>query len=257
MNKLDGKVAIVTGAGAGIARVTAKLFADEGATVVIAEIKEDLGRTVQEEITSAGGRALCIQTDVTDAASVRQTVEATIGNFGGLNILFNCAGGSFSEDGPVGDVDLDQWKKTMDFNLFSAFLCSKYALQHMVSTQSGAIINTATWGAIRGAFPKHIYTTAKAGVIALTRSIAGYYTKSGIRANVIVPGSVRTEQWKANSVHPKDPFPEEMRRQYRENYPFSIGDPIDIANIALFLASDDSRLITGATIHADGGRSAF
>lgn len=248
---------MITGAGSGIGRETAKLFAGEGANVVIAEIREDLAKAAQDEIVAEGGAALGLATDVTDNESVQRTIKAVIGEFGELNVLFNCAGGSFSEDGPVGDVDLDQWKRTMDFNLFGTFLCCKYALPHMESKGGGAIINTGTWGAVRGSFPKHIYTTAKAGVIALTRSIAGYYTKAGIRANVIVPGSVRTEQWKANSVHPKDPFPEDMRRQYRENYPFSIGDPIDIANIALFLASDESRLITGATVPADGGRSAF
>lgn len=261
MNRLEGKVAFITGGGSGIGRATARMFAAEGAKVAIADFKADLGAAAVAEITAGGGDALAVHTDITKEDQVKEAVEATIARYGRIDILFNCAGGSSTKDTTVVDVDLSLWKDTMELDLLGTFLCCRHVVPHMISQSSGVIINMATWGAMRGANPKHIYVAAKGAIISLTRALAGEYSHNGIRANAISPGSVKTTRSVTNMANNLKADPNnklEARRKFlADNYPFSVGSPEDIAYIAVFLASNESRMITGATIPADGGRSAF
>ncbi|MEI9806242.1 MAG: SDR family NAD(P)-dependent oxidoreductase [Pseudolabrys sp.] len=258
---MEGKVAFITGAGSGIGRASAQRFAAEGAKVVVSDYLENLAAEAVKSIADAGGEALAQYTDVTKEETIKAAIDTTVDKYGRLDVMFNCAGGSSRNDTTVTDVNLDIWKTTMGLDLLGTFLGCRYAIPHMVKQKSGVVINMGTWGAVRGSNPKHVYVTAKGGIISLTRSIAGEYSPAGIRANVICPGSIKTArsiaaQAKNLSDNPQNAL--EMKRKFfADSYPFSIGPPEDIANIALFLASDESRMITGAVIPADGGRSAF
>lgn len=255
MGCLGGKVAFVTGAGSGIGRATAKLFAEEGACVALVEKNPSTAASVQAEIAAAGGQSVAVPTDVTDEGSVRAAAALTLSTFGRIDILYNCAGGSAVDDTVVTDVDMSIWDRTIRLDLLGTFLCCRVVIPHMISQGGGTIVNTATWGALRGAHAKHVYTAAKGGIISLTRSIAGEYTASGIRANTVCPGSIKTDRWHLNANKSAEEL--SRRQQIGAQYPFSVGMPEDVASIVLFLASDKSRMITGATIPADGGRSAF
>jgi len=250
MDRLKDKVAFITGAGAGIGRAAAKLFAAEGAKVVIIDKNPDTAAAVAKEITDVGGQAIAVETDITQEESIRNALERTKEAFGGLDILFNCAGGSIKEDGPVTDVDMSVWNITMGLNLLGTFLCCRAAIPLLKERGGGVIVNTSSWAALSGVLRKHVYAAAKGGVISLTRAIAGEYSQYGIRANVLCPGSVKTERWLANSQRPQ-------LDSLAERYPFSRGEPEEMAAIALFLASPESRMMTGSVVTADGGRSAF
>ena len=255
MGRVQDKVAVITGGGSGIARSTAKMLAAEGAKIVIAEKTRDLADSAAQEIVRAGGKAIAIETDVLEEDSVRAAIARTREEYGRLDILFNCVGGSHPQDSGVANLDLDVWNTTIRQNLLGTFLCCHAAIPIMVEQKKGVIVNTGTWGALHGSWPKHAYVTAKGGLISLTRAIAGEYTKAGIRANLITPGSIKTEQWlaKIDSTAPII----QQRKALADRYPFSVGEPEHIASIVLFLVSDESRMITGAVIPADGGRSAF
>lgn len=262
MPRLQDKVAFITGAGAGIGRCAAELFAREGAKVVIAELDPASGGTAAASIAAQGGDALFVRTDVTDEASVASAVAQALSRHSRIDVVFNSAGGSSALDGPVSEVDLGVWDHTMNLDLLGTFLVCRHAIPAMVSNRGGAVINVATWGALRGALPKHVYTAAKGAIVALTRALAGEYARHGVRVNAIAPGVVRTARSVARHEDPATRVAierpsKEIRAAYAEQYPFSIGEPIDIANIALFLACEDSRMVTGATIPADGGRSAY
>lgn len=261
MGRLAGKVAFITGAGSGIARAAARIFAREGAGVAIAELKPDLGQATEDWVRAAeGADAKFIHTDVTDETSVADAVAATVAHFGKLDILFNCAGGSVEQDASVTSVDLGVWDATQRLNLLGPFLCSRFALPQMQRAGGGSIVNMCSWGATRGDLGRHVYVAAKGGILSLTRALAYEYGKHNIRANAINCGTIRTERWKRRYENPDrvvHPEHEKVRKGLIERYPFSIGEPEDMARIALFLASDESRMITGTAIDADGGRSAW
>ena len=154
------------------------------------------------------------------------------------------------------------WEHTIKLDVLGTVLPCRHVIPHMIENGYGSIVNMSTWGALRGANSKHIYTAAKGAILALTRALAGDYARYGIRANVIAPGVVRTERSIRNHESAAararvDRPSKEVRAYLAETYPFSVGEPIDIANIALFLASEESRMVTGAVITADGGRSAY
>jgi len=261
MGRLDGKVATITGSGSGIARAAANIFAREGAKVGILELNEELGKACEKEIRAAGFEASFFQTDVTKDASVKAGIDATAAKYGKLNVLFNCAGGSIAEDVKLTEVDLSVWDFTMNFDLKGPFLCCRHGIPHLIKAGGGAIINVSSAAALQGSFPAMVYSTAKGGVISLTRSLAGQYYRDNIRANAICPGVIMTDRVKnrfganlqgANSDQSKAVSALGMSR-----YPFGVGEPQDIANIALFLASDESRMINGVSIPAEGGMSAY
>jgi NAD(P)-dependent dehydrogenase (short-subunit alcohol dehydrogenase family) len=261
MSRLEGKVAFITGGGAGIAKASALAFAREGAKVAIAEIKPELGRATEQAVRDSGGDVLFIETDVTQDASVKRAIDETVKRFGRLDVLMNCAGGSLVEDVPVHNLDLAVFERTLALNLRHPFLCCRHGIPHMIASGGGSIINFSTWLAHIGQ-EKPAYAAAKGGIVAFTRTLATEYMRYGIRANAIAPATVRTERSIARWENPQStaskPTPAVHARNAatRKLYPFSVAEAHDIAAVALFLASDESRTITGAVIPADGGRSA-
>jgi NAD(P)-dependent dehydrogenase (short-subunit alcohol dehydrogenase family) len=255
--RLAGRVALISGGAWGIGRAAAVQFARAGAKVVVADIDEAAGAALQREL---GDAARFIRTDVTDEASVAGAVAATERHFGKLDTLLNCAGGSISADAPLGKVEVAAvWDRTMQLDLRGTIHCCHHAIPAIVRAGGGAVINMSSGAALRGASPAHIYSAAKGGILALTRALAGTYARDNVRVNAICAGRILTERILARYGTPDDPKPAEDQQadQRVKDYPFWVGEPKDIANIALFLASDESRMITGAAIPADGGRSAY
>jgi NAD(P)-dependent dehydrogenase (short-subunit alcohol dehydrogenase family) len=254
MGRLDGKVAVITGAGSGIARAATRIFTAEGAKVAVAEIDVAKGEASAKE---AGGETIFVHTDVTDEASVKAAMAKAAETFGKIDVLFNCAGGSVLDDTLVTEVDLAVWDHTIPLDLKGPFLCSRHGIPYLIEAGGGAVVNVSSVVALRGNHPAHVYSAAKGGIISFTRSLAGAYAEKGIRANVICPGLVRTERIAQRYV---DRPPSQSRQAavatFR-SYPFGSGEPEDIANIALFLASDEARMVTGAVIPAEGGISAY
>lgn len=258
--KLAGKAAFLTGAGAGIARATARAYAREGAKVAIIEMNRETGSAAEREIREAGGEALFVETDVTDDDSVRRAVAATVKQFGRLDIIFNCAGGSLQEDLPVHEMDLKVWHHTINLNLLHPFLTCRHGIPHLMQAGGGVIVNVTSHLGLMGSI-KPAYAATKGGIISFTRTLAAQYAQHHIRANAIAPGSVLTERQikrYTEMMTAENPPPAARARIAAQKlYPYSVGDPEDIAAIAVFLASDDSRMITGTTIAADGGRSSY
>ena len=254
MGRLQDKVAFITGAGSGIARSAAQMFAEEGAKVAIAEIKDDLGRECERRIRDAGGDATFVATDVTREDSVRNAIQATVEQYGKLDVLYNSAGGSIVEDGPVADVEMWVWDHTQSLDLLGTFLCCRHGVPEIVKAGGGSVINTSSMVAVAGgSFPRHAYVAAKGALISLTQALAGEYAKDRVRANVICPGGILTERALRHFRGNTNVM--ESIEGLREQYPYAFGQPEDIASVALFLASDESRILTGAVMHADGGPS--
>lgn len=257
--KLAGKVALLTGAGAGIAKASAKLFAREGARVAIIELNAETGSAAADEIRAEGGEALFVETDVTRDDSVRNAVEATVARFGRLDVLMNCAGGSLQEDGPVHQMDLAVWHRTIALNLLHPFLVCRHGIPHLMQAGGGSIINLGSHMGLKGS-QKPAYAATKGGITSFTQTLAAQYAAHGIRANGIAPGTVRTERsikrWEGRTEDQMTPA-ERAQLAVRKLYPFSVGEAEHIASIALFLACDDSRMLTGTMIAADGGRSSY
>lgn len=262
MARLEGKVVFLTGAGAGIAKATAKMCAREGAGVAICELNREAGERAEREIREAGGNALFVHTDVTQDESVRDAIAATVKHFGKLNVLFNCAGGSSQDDRPVHEMDLDVWHKTVALNLLHPFLTCRHGIPHMIKAGGGSIVNVTSHLGLVGTV-KPAYAATKGGIISFTKTLAAQYVEYNIRANAVAPGSIRTERAIARYENKDAMLAEKPNAAARERavlqklYPFSKGEPEDIAAIAVFLASDESRMLTGTTIAADGGRSSY
>lgn len=257
MNRLAGRVALITGGGDGIGRASALAFSREGARVAIADIDAALGRETAEAI---GENAFFVETDVTREESVHAAVEAAVARFGKLDTLFNCAGGSVPGDKPVTELDLAVFEHTIGLDLKGTMLACKHAIPRIVAAGGGAVVNMSSGAALRGASPAQVYTAAKGAIVSLTRSMAGAYAKHNVRVNCICAGRIDTPRVRRTYGLPGRPGgvadPQDASGQVK-TYPFWVGQPEDIANIALFLASDESRMITGAAIPADGGRSAY
>ncbi len=258
--RLAGKVAFVTGAGAGIGRASARLFAREGARVVIAEIDAESGRAAEAEVRAAGGEAHFAPTDVTREESVAKAVADALARFGAIHVLFNCAGGSLPSDAPVDEVEMAVYEHTLDLNLRGTFLCCRHAIPEIVRAGGGSVVNTSSIAALRGDHPLHAYAAAKGAILSLTRALAGRYAKDGVRVNAICPGLVLTERLRKRMGGTREAIEASIRASGGmavAGHPFAIGEPEDIANVALFLASDESRMINAALIPAEGGLSAY
>ena len=260
MTKLAGRVVFLTGAGAGIAKATAKACVREGAKVVLAEIDPEAGTRAEREIRDFGGEALFVETDVTQDASVRRAIDTTVEHFGRLDVLFNCAGGSLQEDVPVHEMDLEVWHRTVALNLLHPFLTCRHGIPHMMKARRGSIINVSSHLGLTGSV-KPAYAATNGGLISFTKTLAAQYAEYGIRANAIGAGTVRTERqiarYERKDFAEQQGFAARERAALQKLYPFSRGEPEHIAAIAVFLESDDAHMITGATIPADGGRSAY
>ena len=263
MGRLDGKVVFITGAGSGIARVASQIFTREGAKVVIAELRPELGQAAETLVREGGGEATFVETDVTKEDSVKNAIDTTLERYGKLDVLYNSAGGSIVEDGKVTEVDMSVWNHTISLDLLGTFLCCRHGIPKLIENGGGAIINMSSVVALRGSFPIHVYTSAKGAILSFTQVLAGTYARNNIRANAICPGVIMTDRVKQRFGESLDiPAPNAQAAAINlkaqiEKYPFSVGEPEDIARIALFLASDESRMVNGVAIPGDGGLSAY
>jgi short-subunit dehydrogenase len=229
--------------------------------VLVADIDESGGQETVDAIRADGGDAFFVRTDVTDESNVKSAVEHALERWGGLSVLFNCAGGSLPADSSVTAMDLDAvWDRTVRFNLLGTVLGCRHAIPAMVRSGGGSVVNMSSGAALRGPTSGHIYAMTKAGVLGLTRALAGSHASEGVRVNAICSGLVLTDRIIRNFGYPGDggTVPDIRDSATRgKGYPFWIGQPEDVAHIAVFLASEESRMITGASIAADGGRSSY
>jgi NAD(P)-dependent dehydrogenase (short-subunit alcohol dehydrogenase family) len=250
--RLQDKVTIITGAGSGIGREAAMLFAREGAHVVVADRDDEAGKTTVAAIHEAGGEAFFQHVDVARGAEVEALIRATEERYGQLDVMWNNAGISVGTDDSVTNTSEETWDLVMNVNLKSVFLGCKYAIPALQRAGGGSIINTASFVALMGAAtPQIAYTASKGGVLSMTREIATEFARQNIRANALCPGPVWTPL--LASI-----LSDETKRQRRLVHipPGRFAKASEIANAALFLASDESSYVNGATFVVDGGITA-
>jgi NAD(P)-dependent dehydrogenase (short-subunit alcohol dehydrogenase family) len=250
--RLAGKVALITGAGGGMGRCAAELFAAEGARVVVADAVEAAGQETVELVRGAAGDAAAVTVDVSDAEQVAAMVRFAVDTYGRLDVLYNNAGIFPPDDGGVLDTSEPTWDRVMDVNLKGVWLGCKHGIPAMLESGGGSIVNVASFVAFMGAATAQIaYTASKGGVVSLTREIAVEYARQGIRANALCPGPIDTPLLAELMADPS-------RRQRRfVHIPMGrLGQPQELAKTALFLASDDSSYMTGASLMVDGGITA-
>jgi len=251
--RLKGKVAIITGAGSGIGRAAALLFAQEGAKIVVVDYDPDGGRETERMLHEANGEGLFVETDVSVAEAVADMVRTTIETYGQIDILFNNAGVTIPAS--VVDATEEVWDKTMAIDLKGVFLPSKYAVPHMVQAGGGAIINTASMCGLVASPNQAPYSAAKGGVVALTRQMAIDYAPHNVRVNGIAPGEARTPMLMGFINRAEDP-PAKLKELMARIPLGRVAEPMEVARVALFLASDDSSYVTGVTLPVDGGLTA-
>ena len=246
--RLAGKVAVVTGGASGIGLATARRFAAEGATVVIADFNPVSGAAAAAEV-----EGLFVQVDVTDEAQVNALFATANETYGSVDIAFNNAGISPPDDDSIETTELPAWQNVQDVNLKSVYLCCRAALRYMVAQQSGSIINTASFVAVLGSATSQVsYTASKGGVLAMSRELGVQFARQGIRVNALCPGPVNTPL--LQELFAKD---EERAQRRLVHIPQGrFAEPEELAAAVAFLASDDSSFITGSTFLVDGGISA-
>lgn len=251
--RLAGKVAIITGAGAGIGRATALLFAKEGAEVVVADCDPEKGAKTVRLIKENGGVAIFLQVDVSKAANVKNMVKTTVERCGRLDILINNAGIYAQAD--VVEAAEEEWDRILDVNLKGVFLCSKYSIPEMIKGGGGSIVNIGSEAGIVGIKNQVAYNVSKSGVIALTKSMALDFAAHNIRVNCVCPGTTETPLVRA--ALERAPDPAAARRALEEVRPANrLGRPEEIAAGILYLASDESPYATGSILSIDGGYTA-
>lgn len=245
MGKLDGKVALITGAGSGIGRATALLFAEEGAKVAVADRAPAGGQETARMIEDSGGEAIFIEADVSKAADVERMVKTTADTYGRIDILYNHAGIN-SPIAPIAELTEEDWDLVLNTNLKSVFLGTKYTIPVMLKQGGGIIINTASIMGMCAQTYISPYCASKAGIILFTKATSVEYSKHNIRANCICPGFITTPM--------TDPWLPAVQMDHTP--PGKAGEPENIAKAALYLASDDSAYVTGSSLVVDGGYSA-
>lgn len=250
--RLADKVALITGSGSGIGRAAAVLFAREGARLVVVDLKEEASQDTVSRITAGGGTARAFRADVSKAAEVEAMIGFAEKQFGRLDILFNNAGIFHPEDESVLTTTEKVWEMVINVDLKSVYLGCKYGIPALLRAGGGSIINTASFVALMGAaVPQIAYTAAKGGILSMTREIAVEFARQNIRANALCPGPVETPLLAELLADP------ERRRRRLVHIPVGrFGRPEEIANAALFLASDESSFVTGAALIVDGGITA-
>jgi NAD(P)-dependent dehydrogenase (short-subunit alcohol dehydrogenase family) len=250
--RLSGKVALITGAGSGIGRETAILFASEGAAVAVADVNGEAGERTAREIKGAGGRSLSVRADVSKGADAKGMIEAAEREFGRLDVLMNNAGISHIDDNGAVDTDETVWDLTMAINVRGVFLGCKYGIPALRRAGGGSIINVASFVAVLGAAtPQLAYTSSKGAVLAMSRELAVIHAREKIRVNALCPGPLRTE------LLMKYLDTEAKRQRRLVHVPMGrFGEAVEIARAALFLASDEASFTTGATFLVDGGITA-
>jgi NAD(P)-dependent dehydrogenase (short-subunit alcohol dehydrogenase family) len=247
VGKLEGKVAVITGAAGGIGLATARRFAEEGARVVCADVDTDAGAAAADEV---GG--LFVRADVTSESDVEAMFAAAIDAYGGIDVSFHNAGISPTDDDSILDTPLDVWRRVQEVNLTSVYLCCRHAIPHLQRRGGGSIINTASFVAVLGSATSQIsYTASKGGVLAMSRELGVQFAREGIRVNALCPGPVNTPLLK--ELFAKDP--ERAARRLVHVPMGRFGEAEEIAAAVAFLASDDSSFITASTFLVDGGIS--
>jgi meso-butanediol dehydrogenase/(S,S)-butanediol dehydrogenase/diacetyl reductase len=248
--RLKDKVAVVTGSGSGIGEATAKRLAAEGAAVVVVDLNQEGANRVADEIRKAGGKADALHANVGNPQELENMVRFATDKFGRLDILHNNAIRLYT--GRVGEMSLEHWRKAVDIGLTAYWYATRCALQVMVAQRKGAIINTGSVSGLAGDYGLGAYNAIKAGVINLTRATAIEYARKGIRCNAVCPGAILTPPiLKSRHALP------ELAKQTEAAIPMGrYGEPIEIANVVLFLASDEASYVNGTCIVADGGLTA-
>jgi NAD(P)-dependent dehydrogenase (short-subunit alcohol dehydrogenase family) len=241
MGRLDGKVSVITGAAGGIGAEAARVFSDEGATVVGVDVSDD----------AVGDLAL--RADVTDERQVREVYARVKEELGHVDVLFNNAGISPPDDRSALETSLEAWRRVQDVNLAAVFLCCKHGIPHLLDSGGGSVINTASFVAVMGSATSQIsYTASKGGVLALSRELGVELARRGVRVNALCPGPINTPL--LQELYARDP---EAAARRLVHVPMGrFGEPSEIARAALFLASDDSSYVTASTFLVDGGLSA-
>jgi NAD(P)-dependent dehydrogenase (short-subunit alcohol dehydrogenase family) len=250
--RLEGKVALITGAGNGMGRAAALLFASEGARIVVADAVEAGGALTVDSVRDAGGEACFVRVDVSEADQVAAMVDAAMQQYGGLHVLYNNAGIFPTDDAGVTDTPEATWDRVMDVNLKGVWLGCRFGVPAMLDSGGGSIVNVSSLVALMGsATPQVAYTASKGGVLALTRELAIEYSRQGIRANALCPGPIETPLLAELLDDP------DWARRRLVHIPMGRpGRAEEVARAALFLASDDSSFMTGASLIVDGGISA-
>lgn len=250
--RLEGKVALITGGASGMGKVAAALFAREGAKVVLTDVADDQGEATAEEIRRAGGEAAYVHADVSREADAEAMVDAAVERFGGLHVLYNNAGVMLPEDGSVDATEERVWDITLGVNVKGVAFGCKYGVPAMIASGGGSIVNVASFVAWMGAATSQTaYTSSKGAVLAMTREIAVEYARRGVRCNALCPGPIETPLL-------MQLLSDDAKRQRRfVHIPMGrLGQAEELAKAALFLASDDSSFMTGASLIVDGGITA-
>ena len=247
MGRLEGKRVFLTGGAKGIGRAAAVLFAAEGARVAIADIDEEGGAETAALANAEGGEAVFLTADVTQGNVVAAAVGAAAERFGGLDVLYNNAGGATPADGPVTEASEEEFRRAIGLDLFGTFLVCKHGLPRLIAAGGGAVVNTASSVALNGLPGRDCYTAAKGGVAALTRSMAVEYGPQGVRVNALAPGTVRTAR--VIAMLERDAAVRGMAARHL----VGLIEPEDVARLALYLASDESARTTGQVIAVDSG----
>jgi NAD(P)-dependent dehydrogenase (short-subunit alcohol dehydrogenase family) len=250
MGRLDGKVAVITGAGGGMGREAAILFTEEGARVCVADVDR---QAAEETVSLCPGEAFSVEVDVADEEGVAALYAQTSERFGGVDVLYNNAGISPGDDASVLETSVEAWQRVQDINAKGVFLCCKHGIPHLLGRGGGSVVNVASFVAIVGAATSQIsYTASKGAVLAMSRELAVQFARDGVRVNALCPGPVETPL--LLSIFGDDPAALERRRTH---WPTGrLAKPREIVNAALFLASDESSYVTGTTFLADGGLTA-
>lgn len=247
MPRLHGKRAIITGGGNGIGAAAAMLFVREGAQVAILDSDREAGERAAAAAEAEGGEVLFLQADVSEPEAVEDAIDEVAETFGGLDVLYNNAGGATARDGSFLDIPLEEFWRSVSVDLYGTFLASRIAVPYIQDAGGGAVINTTSIRALKGTEGADAYSAAKGGIIALTRAMARQCGPLGIRVNAIAPGPILTERTRALGMT------DEIDPQWR----VPPGQPLEVAELALFLASDEASLVNGAIIPCDGGAAAF
>ena len=250
--RLEGKVALITGAGSGMGRAAAELFASEGARVVVTDVVDDAGNATVAAVRAAGGDATYVRADVSTWADCQAMVKCATDTYGGLHVLYNNAGIFPADDGGVLDTPESTWEKVMEINLKGVWLGCRAGIPAMIASGGGSIVNVASFVALMGAATAQIaYTASKGGVLSMTREIAVEYARRGIRANSLCPGPIQTPLLEELLSDP------ERRARRMVHIPMGrLGLAEELAKAALFLASDDASYMTGSQLVVDGGITA-